>query len=117
MTNSRLTDPEVLEWRYPVRLESHRIRVGSGGTGRWHGGNGAVRRIRFLTPMTASILSNNRVYAPFGAQGGAVGALGANYVERVDGTRETLAHIGRTQMQPGDIFVVETPGGGGFGVA
>ncbi|AJE98108.1 hydantoinase B/oxoprolinase family protein [Pandoraea apista] len=115
MTNSRLTDPEVLEWRYPVRLESHRIRVGSGGAGRWHGGNGAVRRIRFLTPMTASILSNNRVHAPFGAQGGAVGALGANYVERVDGSREALAHIGRTQMQPGDIFVVETPGGGGFG--
>ncbi|VVD82863.1 5-oxoprolinase [Pandoraea communis] len=117
MTNSRLTDPEVLEWRYPVRLESHRIRTGSGGAGRWHGGNGAVRRIRFLTPMTASILSNNRVHAPFGAQGGAVGALGANYVERVDGSREALAHIGRTQMQPGDIFVVETPGGGGFGVA
>ncbi|WP_087721966.1 hydantoinase B/oxoprolinase family protein [Pandoraea sp. PE-S2T-3] len=116
MTNSRLTDPEVLEWRYPVRLESHRIRAGSGGTGRWHGGNGAVRRIRFLTQMTASILSNNRVHAPFGAQGGEVGALGANYVERSDGTREALGHIGRTQMQPGDIFVVETPGGGGFGV-
>ncbi|MGR9578156.1 hydantoinase B/oxoprolinase family protein [Pandoraea sputorum] len=117
MTNSRLTDPEVLEWRYPVRLESHRIRVGSGGSGRWQGGNGAVRRIRFLTPMTASILSNNRVHAPFGAQGGGTGALGANYVERVDGSREALAHIGRTQMQPGDIFVVETPGGGGFGQA
>lgn len=117
MTNSRLTDPEVLEWRYPVRLESHRIRVGSGGSGRWQGGNGAVRRIRFLTPMTASILSNNRVHAPFGAQGGGTGALGANYVERVDGSREELAHIGRTQMQPGDIFVVETPGGGGFGQA
>ncbi|VVE49272.1 5-oxoprolinase [Pandoraea aquatica] len=117
MTNSRLTDPEVLEWRYPVRLESHRIRVGSGGSGRWQGGNGAVRRIRFLTPMTASILSNNRVHAPFGAQGGGTGALGANYVERVDGSREALAHIGRTQMQPGDIFVVETPGGGGFGRA
>ncbi|VVD60094.1 5-oxoprolinase [Pandoraea iniqua] len=116
MTNSRLTDPEVLEWRYPVRLESHRIRAGSGGVGRWHGGNGAVRRIRFLTQMTASILSNNRVHAPFGAQGGEVGALGANYVERSDGTREALGHIGRTQMQPGDIFVVETPGGGGFGV-
>jgi len=115
MTNSRLTDPEVLEWRYPVRLESHRIRAGSGGAGRWHGGNGAVRRIRFLTPMTASILSNNRVHAPFGAQGGEVGALGANYVERSDGTREALGHIGRTQMLPGDIFVVETPGGGGFG--
>ncbi|WP_353191912.1 hydantoinase B/oxoprolinase family protein [Pandoraea pnomenusa] len=117
MTNSRLTDPEVLEWRYPVRLESHRIRAGSGGAGRWRGGNGAVRRIRFLTPMTASILSNNRVHAPFGAQGGAGGALGANYVERVGGSRESLSHIGRALMQPGDVFVVETPGGGGFGAA
>ncbi|WP_287497369.1 hydantoinase B/oxoprolinase family protein [Pandoraea sp. CB10b_02] len=117
MTNSRLTDPEVLEWRYPVRLESHRIRTGSGGAGRWRGGNGAVRRIRFLAPMTASILSNNRVHAPFGAQGGAPGALGANYVERADGTREAMGHIGSTRMQPGDVFVVETPGGGGFGAA
>ncbi|MBN4666564.1 hydantoinase B/oxoprolinase family protein [Pandoraea nosoerga] len=117
MTNSRLTDPEVLEWRYPVRLESHRIRTGSGGAGRWRGGNGAVRRIRFLAPMTASILSNNRVHAPFGAQGGAPGALGANYVERADVTREAMGHIGSTRMQPGDVFVVETPGGGGFGAA
>jgi 5-oxoprolinase (ATP-hydrolysing) len=117
MTNSRLTDPEVLEWRYPVRLDSHVIRAGSGGAGRWRGGNGAIRRIRFLAPMTASILSNNRVHAPFGAAGGAAGALGRNYVERADGSRDALAHIGSAQMAPGDVFVVETPGGGGFGEA
>ncbi|AQH05396.1 5-oxoprolinase (plasmid) [Burkholderia sp. KK1] len=117
MTNSRLTDPEVLEWRYPVRLESHLIREGSGGAGRWHGGNGAIRRIRFLAPMTASILSNNRVYAPFGVAGGCAGALGRNYVDRADGSQETLGHTGTALMGPGDVFVIETPGGGGFGVA
>ncbi|KVD20637.1 5-oxoprolinase [Burkholderia ubonensis] len=115
MTNSRLTDPEVLEWRYPVRLDSHRIRAGSGGGGRWPGGNGAIRRIRFLEPMTASILSNNRIHAPFGAAGGAPGAPGRNAIERADGTVVTLDHIGRAQMAPGDVFVVETPGGGGYG--
>ncbi|KWB82640.1 hydantoinase B/oxoprolinase family protein [Burkholderia ubonensis] len=115
MTNSRLTDPEVLEWRYPVRLDSHRVRAGSGGGGRWPGGNGAIRRIRFLEPMTASILSNNRIHAPFGAAGGAPGAPGRNAIERADGTVVTLDHIGRAQMAPGDVFVVETPGGGGYG--
>jgi 5-oxoprolinase (ATP-hydrolysing) len=115
MTNSRLTDPEVLEWRYPVRLESHRIRGRSGGEGRWRGGNGAIRRIRFLEPMTASILSNNRVHAPFGAAGGEAGALGRNYVERADGTVVPIAHVGGAQMAPGDVFVIETPGGGGYG--
>ncbi|HDR9290415.1 TPA: hydantoinase B/oxoprolinase family protein [Burkholderia multivorans] len=117
MTNSRLTDPEVLEWRYPVRVDSHRIRAGSGGRGRWHGGDGAVRRIRFLEPMTASILSNNRIHAPFGAAGGEPGALGRNTIERADGAIETLDHIARAQMAPGDVFVVETPGGGGYGAA
>lgn len=117
MTNSRLTDPEVLEWRYPVRLDSHRIRAESGGGGRWRGGDGAVRRIRFLEPMTASILSNNRIHAPFGAAGGAAGALGRNTIERADGSVEALDHIGRAQMAPGDVFVVETPGGGGYGAA
>ncbi|MEX3940050.1 hydantoinase B/oxoprolinase family protein [Paraburkholderia sp. BR10937] len=115
MTNSRLTDPEVLEWRYPVRLESHRIRGESGGDGRWRGGNGAIRRIRFLEPMTASILSNNRVYAPFGAAGGRAGALGRNYVERADGSIVPIAHVGGAQMAAGDVFVIETPGGGGYG--
>jgi 5-oxoprolinase (ATP-hydrolysing) len=115
MTNSRLTDPEVLEFRFPVRLESYEIRAGSGGAGRWSGGNGGRRRVRFLAPMTASILSNNRAVAPFGLAGGQAGAAGRNWVERGDGTRETLSHIGSVQMQPGDQFVIETPGGGGFG--
>ncbi|SDA56158.1 MULTISPECIES: hydantoinase B/oxoprolinase family protein [unclassified Janthinobacterium] len=115
MTNSRLTDPEILEWRFPVRLDSYSIRADSGGVGRWHGGNGGVRRMRFLEPMTAAILSNNRIVPPFGMDGGAPGALGRNRVERADGRVEHLPHIGKAQMQPGDVFVIETPGGGGFG--
>ncbi len=117
MTNSRLTDPEVLEFRYPVLLESYEIRAGSGGAGRWRGGNGGTRRIRFLEAMTASILANNRAIAPFGMAGGEPGAVGRNWVERGDGTREELGHIGSAEMQPGDVFVVETPGGGGYGRA
>lgn len=117
MTNSRLTDPEVLEWRYPVRLESHLIRAESGGAGRWRGGNGAIRRIRFLAPMTASILSNNRIHAPFGAAGGRAGRRGSNRVERADGEVVALGHIASVEMAAGDVFVVETPGGGGFGQA
>jgi 5-oxoprolinase (ATP-hydrolysing) len=115
MTNSRLTDPEILEFRFPVRLDSHAIRPGSGGAGRWHGGNGGVRRIRFLEPMTAAILSNNRVHAPFGMAGGAPGARGRNAVERADGRVEALGHIGKVEMGAGDVFVIETPGGGGYG--
>jgi 5-oxoprolinase (ATP-hydrolysing) len=115
MTNSRLTDPEVLEFRFPVRLESYAIRPGSGGAGRWHGGNGGTRRVRFLEPMTASILANNRTLAPFGMAGGVDGAPGRNWVERTNSTREELAHIGSAEMQPGDVFVIETPGGGGYG--
>jgi 5-oxoprolinase (ATP-hydrolysing) len=115
MTNSRLTDPEVLEFRFPVRLESYAIRAGSGGTGRWRGGDGGVRRVRFLEAMTASILSNGRTVPAFGMAGGAPGALGINRVERADGRVETLAHIGQVEMAPGDVFVVETPGGGGYG--
>ncbi|POR46444.1 5-oxoprolinase (ATP-hydrolysing) [Paraburkholderia eburnea] len=115
MTNSRLTDPEVLEWRYPVRLESHLIRAESGGAGRWRGGNGAVRRIRFLAPMTASILSNNRIHAPFGAAGGKAGSAGSNRVERACGEVVALGHIASVEMAEGDVFVVETPGGGGYG--
>ena len=117
MTNSRLTDPEILEWRFPVRLDSYSIREGSGGAGRWYGGNGGVRRVRFLEAMTAAILANNRVHPPFGMAGGAPGALGRNYVERVDGSVEHLPHIGKAAMQPGDVFVIETPGGGGYGPA
>jgi 5-oxoprolinase (ATP-hydrolysing) len=115
MTNSRLTDPEVLEFRFPVRLDSYAIRAGSGGAGRWRGGDGGVRRIRFLEPMTASILSNGRRVPAFGMAGGAPGALGINRVERADGRMENLDHIGSVEMTPGDAFVIETPGGGGFG--
>ncbi len=115
MTNSRLTDPEILEFRFPVRLDSYEIRPASGGKGKWRGGNGGVRKVRFLEAMTAAILSNNRVHAPFGMAGGAPGAKGVNTVLRADGRVEQLAHIGKTAMAPGDVFVVETPGGGGFG--
>ncbi|MCL4748090.1 MAG: hydantoinase B/oxoprolinase family protein, partial [Burkholderiaceae bacterium] len=115
MTNSRLTDPEVLELRFPVRLESYAIREGSGGAGRWRGGDGGVRRVRFLEPMTATILSNARVYPAFGAAGGAPGAPGVNSVLRADGSIEILGHADSTLLAPGEQFVVETPGGGGFG--
>jgi 5-oxoprolinase (ATP-hydrolysing) len=115
MTNSRLTDPEVLEFRFPVRLESYEIRKGSGGTGRWKGGNGGVRRVRFLEEMTASILSNGRKHGAFGMAGGQPGQVGINRVVRADGTTQELDHIGQAEMAPGDIFEIHTPGGGGFG--
>jgi 5-oxoprolinase (ATP-hydrolysing) len=115
MTNSRLTDPEVLEFRFPVRLESYAIRLGSGGAGQWRGGDGGVRRVRFLQPMTASILSNGRHVPAFGGAGGQPGALGVNRIERADGRIELLDHIGSAELQPGDVFVIETPGGGGWG--
>ena len=117
MTNSRLTDPEVLEFRYPVRLESYEIRAGSGGAGRWHGGNGGTRRVRFLEAMTASILANNRSIAPFGMAGGQPGEAGRNWVERTDGRIEEMGHIGSVEMNPGDVYVIQTPGGGGYGAA
>ncbi|HEV6966185.1 hydantoinase B/oxoprolinase family protein, partial [Roseateles sp.] len=115
MTNSRMTDPEVLEFRFPVRLDSYAIRGASGGAGLWHGGDGGERRIRFLAPMTASILSNGRVHQAFGMAGGAAGAPGENLVERADGRVEVLGHIGQAEMAPGDVFVIRTPGGGGYG--
>jgi 5-oxoprolinase (ATP-hydrolysing) len=115
MTNSRLTDPEVLELRFPVRLESYEIRKGSGGAGRWRGGDGGVRRVRFLEPMTASILSNGRIHPAFGAAGGQAGAPGRNCVVRADGRVEELGHADKAELAAGDMFVIETPGGGGFG--
>ncbi|MDO8889081.1 MAG: hydantoinase B/oxoprolinase family protein [Hydrogenophaga sp.] len=115
MTNSRLTDPEVLEFRFPVRLESYEIRQGSGGAGRWHGGHGGVRRVRFLEDMTASILSNGRLHGAFGMAGGQAGEVGINRVVRSDGSVEALGHIGQSEMKPGDIFEIHTPGGGGYG--
>ncbi|WP_427912782.1 hydantoinase B/oxoprolinase family protein [Ramlibacter sp. MMS24-I3-19] len=117
MTNSRLTDPEILEFRFPVRLESYEIRSGSGGAGKWHGGDGGIRRVRFLEPMTASILSNGRRHGAFGMAGGHPGQVGLNRVVRQDGRIESLDHIGSAQMAPGDIFEIHTPGGGGFGVS
>jgi 5-oxoprolinase (ATP-hydrolysing) len=115
MTNSRLTDPEVLEFRFPVRLESYAIRPDSGGKGKYTGGNGGIRRVKFLETMTANILSNGRIHSAFGMAGGAAGAPGINRVVRADGRIEELAHIGSTEMQPGDVFEIHTPGGGGFG--
>jgi 5-oxoprolinase (ATP-hydrolysing) len=117
MTNTRMTDPEVLELRYPVRLERFAIRRGSGGNGKWHGGDGAIRRIRFLEPMTAVIVSSRRNVAPFGLEGGEDGAVGRQWVERADGTREVLTGTDSAEMKPGDVFVIETPGGGGYGIA
>jgi 5-oxoprolinase (ATP-hydrolysing) len=117
MTNSRLTDPEVLEFRFPVRLESYEIRKGSGGAGQWKGGNGGVRRVRFLEPMTASILSNGRKHGAFGMAGGPPGLVGINRVVRASGTIEELGHIGQAEMKPGDVFEIHTPGGGGYGKA
>ncbi|MGW6473822.1 hydantoinase B/oxoprolinase family protein [Streptomyces nigra] len=115
MTNSRLTDPEVLEWRLPVRLDEFAVRPGSGGAGRWRGGDGAVRRIRFLEPMTVSTLSQHRRVPPYGMAGGAPGALGGNRVEHADGTVTTLAGSDSADVGPGDVLVIETPGGGGYG--
>jgi 5-oxoprolinase (ATP-hydrolysing) len=115
MTNSRLTDPEVLEWRFPVRLESFEIRRGSGGHGRWRGGNGAVRKMRCLEPMTAAILSGHRTERPHGMAGGASGEAGRNYVLRAEGKRTELGPFDETEMAAGDVFVIESPGGGGYG--
>jgi 5-oxoprolinase (ATP-hydrolysing) len=115
MTNSRLTDPEVLEWRFPVRLESFAIRRGSGGSGAHRGGDGSERRIRFLEPMTAVMLANHRRVPPFGVAGGNPGAVGRNWVERADGTREEFGATCEVEMRADDVFVIQTPGGGGFG--
>ncbi|MDI3313383.1 MAG: hydantoinase B/oxoprolinase family protein [Mycobacterium sp.] len=115
MTNSRLTDPEVLESRFPVLLQEFAIRRGSGGTGRWRGGDGAVRRIEFTEPMTVSVLSGHRRVAPYGMAGGSPGQLGRNRVERADGSTVELAGCDSTDVGPGDVLVIETPGGGGYG--
>ncbi|MGW3245628.1 hydantoinase B/oxoprolinase family protein [Streptomyces sp. NPDC001070] len=117
MTNSRLTDPEILEWRYPVRVDGFAIREDSGGAGRWHGGRGAVRRIRFLEPMTVALLSGHRRVAPYGLAGGGPGAVGENRIERADGTVTPLGGVDSADVGPGDVLVVATPGGGGYGAA
>lgn len=115
MTNSRLTDPEVLEWRFPVRLDEFRIRRGSGGAGRHRGGNGVERRIRFLQSMTAVLLANHRKVAPFGLAGGKPGQTGSNWIERANGSVERFGATHAADVHRDDVFVIETPGGGGFG--
>jgi 5-oxoprolinase (ATP-hydrolysing) len=117
MTNSRMTDPEVIEWRFPVIVEQHAIRLGSGGAGRQPGGDGAVRRIRFARAMTANILANRRRVPPFGLAGGENGRVGRNWIERAGGDIERFDATHTTTVQPGDVFVIETPGGGGYGRA
>jgi 5-oxoprolinase (ATP-hydrolysing) len=115
MTNSRLTDPEVLEWRFPVRLESFRIRRGSGGTGRHRGGDGVERRLRFLKPMTAVMLANHRRVAPFGVAGGGAAQTGRNWIERAAGGRDDYGATFSAEVRRDDVIVIQTPGGGGFG--
>lgn len=115
MTNTRMTDPEVLELRYPVRLEEFSIRHGSGGAGQWRGGDGAVRRVRFLAPMHAVIVSSRRNHAPFGMAGGGPGQPGLQWVDRADGSRTVLTGTDGADLAPGDVFVIHTPGGGGWG--
>src|SRR3546814_6609304 len=118
MTNARLTDPEVLEFRFPVLLESFRIRRGSGGKGRHKGGDGTIRRMRFLVPMTATLLSSHRTVPPFGLEGGETGETGKQWVERAKtGEKQVLAGRCSVPMPPGDVFVIAPPSGGGFGKA
>ena len=111
----RMTDPEVLEWRFPVLLEGFSIRRGSGGKGKHRGGDGVVRRVRFREAMTAAILSGHRRIPPYGMADGGTAALGRNHVERKDGSVLELQGTDKAEMQPGDVFVIETPGGGGYG--
>jgi 5-oxoprolinase (ATP-hydrolysing) len=115
MTNSRLTDPEVLETRFPVLLREFSIRRGSGGSGARRGGDGLVRRVEFRETMTAAVLSNHRRVVPFGLEGGDAGAPGRNAIIRAGAELETLAATCEVVVQPGDQLQIETPGGGGFG--
>ena len=117
MTNSRLTDPEVLEWRFPVLLESFCIRHGSGGAGKKRGGDGVVRRIKFREAMTASLLANRHRVRPFGLEGGEPGAAGLARVQRSNGDIVELGSTAKVEVDVGDVFIIETPGGGGFGRA
>ena len=104
-----------MEHRYPVRVESFEIRRGSGGKGRNRGGNGVIRRLRFLAPVQLSVLTQRRKSGPYGMAGGGEGHPGQQWIIRRDGIRETLSSVSATALQPGDTFVIETPGGGGWG--
>jgi 5-oxoprolinase (ATP-hydrolysing) len=115
MTNTRITDAEILEARHPVRVEQFSLRRGSGGAGRWRGGDGLVRRYRFLAPVTASLLTERRVTAPYGLAGGDPGRRGRNAVVRRGGEVEELPHAVTVALDAGDALIVETPGGGGYG--
>jgi 5-oxoprolinase (ATP-hydrolysing) len=115
MTNTRMTDPEVLEWRFPVRVEEFSIRKNSGGKGLYQGGNGVVRKLRFLEPMTVTLLTSHRHTDPYGLEGGAAGARGLNYLLRADGDKKELNGNDEIRVSNGDAIVLETPGGGGFG--
>ncbi len=115
MTNTRLTDPEILEYRFPVLLEEFSIRHGSGGAGKFHGGDGVIRRIKFLASMTANIISSHRKVPPYGLFGGCAGQVGSNWIQRADGTIQFLDSCAEVEMEPGDVFIIETPGGGGWG--
>jgi 5-oxoprolinase (ATP-hydrolysing) len=115
MTNTAITDPEVLEERYPVRLENFSIRQASGGEGQWRGGDGVIRELRFLEPLSLSVLGQHRKEVPYGVGGGAPGAPGRAVLERADGRRETLESVDEREVAPGDRLVLETPGGGGWG--
>ena len=115
MTNTRITDPEILEMRTPVRLEEFSVRRGSGGAGQWRGGDGAVRRVRALEPLTVSLVSSSRVVPPFGLAGGDDGAPGEQWIDRANGSRETLKGVAECALEPGDAVTIATPGGGGFG--
>jgi len=117
MTNTRLTDPEILEFRYPVVLEDFHVRRGSGGKGKWHGGDGTLRTIRFLEEMDVSLLTGHRIVPPFGLDGGLPGACGKNAVRRTDGTVEKLEGCDQTVCAPGDAIIIKTPSGGGYGDA
>ena len=115
MTNTRITDPEIMELRYPVRLERFAIRHGSGGKGQWQGGNGIIREIRFLAPLALTILSQHREVAPYGLAGGEAGKKGIQWVERRDKNREDLLGIAAVEIEKGDMIHLESPGGGGYG--
>jgi len=116
MTNTRITDPEIMEHRYPVRLERFEIRKNSGGKGKHNGGDGVIREISFLKPVSLSLLSQHRKQVPYGLKDGLPGKKGEQFVRRKNGKIEKLKGLDKTKMKAGDKFVIKTPGGGGYGI-